>query len=92
MEKREFLDFTKEELVPGTLTGKFFHDEIEKVVEVKKFAVLVLEHDEKNPAEKKLVVYSKNYNNPYFSQRISTTSLDYEDMHFWLEAYNKEEA
>lgn len=59
MEKREFLDFTKEELVPGTLTGKFFHDEIEKVVEVKKFAVLVLEHDEKNSTEKKLAVYSK---------------------------------
>ena len=92
MEKREFLDFTKEELVPGTLTGKFFHDEIEKVVEVKKFAVLVLEHDEKHPTEKKLAVYSKNHDNPYFSCHISTTSLDYEDMHFWLEAYNKEEA
>ncbi len=92
MEKREFLDFTKDELVPGTLTGKFFHDEIEKVVEVRRFAILLIEHDEKHPAEKKLAVYSKNYNNPYFSRRISTTCLDDEEMKFWLEAYNKETA
>ena len=90
--KRKFIDFTKDELVSGTLTGKFFHNVIEGVVATEEFAVLVLEHDEWHPTEKKLAVYSRNKDNPYFSVRISTTSLNYEDMYSWLKAYNDESA
>ena len=86
--KRKFIDFTKDELVTGTLTGMFFHNVIEEVVAAEEFAVLVLEHDEKYPTNKKLSVYSRNKDNPYFSVSISTTDLNYAEMHRWLRTYN----
>ena len=90
--KKEYIDFTENELVPGTLTGMYFHFKIEKILEKKKYAILAVEADEKYPDENKhLVVFSKNEDNEYWQKRISTPyrGVDDEEMHEFLNAYNR---
>lgn len=91
MEKRKFIDFEKQELIPGTLTGMFFHYKIEKILKESNNAVLLVESEENNSEEKRLSVYVKNQFG-YFSCSISTNDINNNDinnkeMNFWFEAY-----
>jgi len=87
MEKRKFIDFTKDELVPGTLVEKFFHDRIVKIVKSLENAVLLELEDEKYSSNKKYAVFALNKDTGYWNMRISCPSVD--EMHSWLSFYNK---
>lgn len=89
--KRNYIDFVESDLVPGALTGEFFHFKIEKTIEKRKNAMLVIESDEKYPEEKYLAVFSKNKNNGFWQKRISTPYHGNADaeMSVWLSSYEK---